>query len=54
MSDWDRVALFDRAETQGAKLLLSRQFLYAGVQSGKDPAIIIVEIVELLAALDEV
>ena len=27
VADWDRVASFHRAETQGAKLLLSRQVL---------------------------
>ena len=50
----DRVASFHRAETQGAKLLLSRQVLSARLQPGQDPAIVIGAIVELLPALDEV
>ena len=53
VAGWDRVASFDRAETQGAKLLLSRKVLSARLQPGKDPAIVIGEVVELLAALDE-
>ena len=53
-ADWGRVASFHCAETQGAKLLLSRKILSARLQPGKDPAIVIGEIVELLAALDEV
>ncbi|CAN0227654.1 unnamed protein product, partial [Ascophyllum nodosum] len=51
---WERVASFHRAETQEAKLLLSRKVLSARLQPGKDPAIVIGEIVELLAALAEV
>ena len=52
---WERVASFHRAETQGAKFLLGRKVLSARLQPGKDPAIVIGEIVELLlAALDEV
>ena len=51
---WDRVVSFHRAETQRAKLPLSRQVLIARPQPGKDPAIVIGEIVELLAALNEV
>ena len=43
----------NRAETQGAKLLLSTQVFSACLQPGKDPAIVIGEIMELLAALDE-
>ena len=54
MTGWDRVASFHRVETQGAKLLLSRQVLSARLQPDKDPTIVIGEIVELLAALDEV
>ena len=54
VASWYRVASFHRAETQGAKLLLSRKVLSARLQPGKDPAIVIGEIVELLAALDEV
>ena len=54
VASWDRVASFPCAETQGAKLLLSRQVLSARLQPRKDPAIIIGEIVELLAVLDEV
>ena len=54
VAGWDRVASFHRAETQGAKLLLSRQVLSARLHPGKDPVIVIGEIVELLAALDEV
>ena len=54
MAGWDRVAFFHQAETQGAKLLLSGQVLSDRLQPGKDPAIVIGEIVELLAALDEV
>ena len=54
MAGWERVTSFHRAETQGAKLLLSRKVLSARLQPGKDPAIVIGEIVELLAALDEV
>ena len=54
MAGWERVAYFDRAETQGAKLLLTRKVLSARRQPGKDPAIVIGEIVELLGALDEV
>ena len=50
----DRVASFHRAETQGAKLLLSRQVLSARLQPGKNFAIVIGEIVKLLAALEEV
>ena len=42
------------AETQVAKLLLSRKVLSARLQPGKDPAIVIKKIVELLGALDEV
>ena len=45
---------FHCAETQGAKLLRSRQIISARLQPGKDPAIVVGEIVELLAALDEV
>ena len=51
---WDRVVCFHRAETQRAKLPLSRQVLIARPQPGKDPAILISEIVELLAALNGV
>ena len=54
VAGWDRVASFHRAETQGAKLLLSRQVINARLQPGNDPAIVIGEIVELLSALDEV
>ena len=54
VAGWDRVASFHRAETQGAKLLLSRQVLGARLQPGKDHAIVIGEITELLAVLDEV
>ena len=54
VAGWERVAYFHRAETQGAKLLLTRKVLSARRQPGKDPAIVIGEIVELLAALDEV
>ena len=55
VAGWDSVAFFHRAETQGAKLLLSRKVLSARLQPGKDPAIVIGEIVELLATfLDEV
>ena len=54
VAGWDTVASFHRAETQGAKLLLSRQIFSARLQSGKDPVIISGQIVELLAALDEV
>ena len=54
VAGWERVASFRRAETQGAKLLFSRKVLSARLQPGKDPAIVIGEIVELLAALDEV
>ena len=54
VAGWDRVAYFHRAETQGAKVLLSRQVINARLQLGKDPAIVIGEIMELLAALDEV
>ena len=54
VAGWERVASFLRAESQGAKLLLSRKVLSARLQPGKDPAIVIGEIVELLAVLDEV
>ena len=54
MAGWERVASFHRSETQGAKLLLSRKVLSARLQPGKHPAIVISEIVELLAALDDV
>ena len=54
VAGWDRVASFYRAETQGAKLHLSRQVLSARLQPGKDPIIVIGAIVELFAALDEV
>ena len=54
MAGWDRVASFPRAETQEAKLPLSRQVLSARLRPGKDPAIVIGEIAELLAASDEV
>ena len=54
VAEWKRVASFHRAETQGAKLLLSRKVLRARLQPGKDPAIVIGEIVKLLAALDKV
>ena len=53
VAGWDRVASFYHAETQGAKLLLSRQALSPRLQPGKDPAIVIGEIVELLAAPEE-
>ena len=53
MAGWDRVASFHRAETQGGKLLLSRQVLSARLRPDKDPAIVIDEIVKLLAAVDE-
>ena len=54
VAGWDRVASFHRAETQRAKLLLSRQVLSARLQPGKAPTIAIDEVVELLAALGEV
>ena len=54
MAGWDRVTFFHRAETQGAKLFRSRKVLSARLQLGKDPAIVTNEIVELLAALNEV
>ena len=54
MAGWDRVACFHRAETQGVKLILSKQLLSARLQPGKDPATVIGKVVELLAALDEV
>ena len=54
MAGWDRVASFHRAETQGAKLLLTRHVLSARLQLGEDPTIVISEIAELLATLDEV
>ena len=54
VTGWDRVVSFHRAETQGAKLLFSGQVTCARLQPGKDPATVIGEIVELLAALDEV
>ena len=54
VAGWERAASFHRAETQGAKLLLSRKVLSARLQPGYNPAIVIGEIVELLAALDEV
>ena len=54
VAGWDRVASLHHAETQGAKLLLSRKVLSARLQPYKDPAIVIGEIVELRAALDEV
>ena len=54
VAGWERVASFHRTETQGAKLLLSRKVFSARLQPGKDPAIVIGEIVELLAVLDEV
>ena len=53
MAGWDRVASFHHAEAHGAKLLLSRQVFSAHLQPRKDPAIIIGEIVELLAALNK-
>ena len=55
VTGWDRVASFHYGEAQRAKLLLSRQHvLSARLQPGKDPTIIIGEIVELLDALNEV
>ena len=51
VAGWDRVASFHREETQGAELLLSRQVLSARLQPGKDPAIVIGEIMEPLVAL---
>ena len=54
VADWDRVASFHRAGTQRAKLLPSRQVLSVCLQPGKDPAIVLGKIVELLAAVDEV
>ena len=54
VAGWDRVASFHRTETRGAKALLSRQVLSARLQPGKDSAIIIGEIIELLAELNEV
>ena len=54
VAGWERVASFQRAETQGAKLLLSRKVLSTRLQPGEDPAIVIGEIVKLLAALDKV
>ena len=54
VTGWDRVTSFHRAETQEAKLLLSKQLLSARLQPDKNSAIVIGEIVELLAALDEV
>ena len=54
MAGWNKVTSFHRAETQGVKLLLSRHVLSARLQPGKDPSIVIGEIMELLAALDEV
>ena len=54
VAGWERGASFHRAETQGAKLLLSIKVLGSRLQPGKDPAIVIGEIVEVLAALDEV
>ena len=54
VAGWDRVASFHRVENKRAKLLLSEKVLSARLQPGKDPAIVVCEIVELLAALDEV
>ena len=54
MAGENRVASFHRPETQEANLLLSRQILSAWRQPGKDPAIVIGEIVNILAALEEV
>ena len=54
VAGWERIASFYRTETHGAKLLLSRQEPSPSLQTGKDPAIMIGEIVEVLAALDEV
>ena len=51
VAGWVRVASFHRAETQKENLLLSRQVFSARLQpSGNEPAIVIGEIVELLAA----
>ncbi|CAN0461897.1 unnamed protein product, partial [Ascophyllum nodosum] len=50
---WNRVASFHRAETQGARLLFSKHVFSARLQPSKDAAIVIDEIMELLAALDE-
>ena len=52
VAGWERVASFHRAETQRAKLLLSRKVRSTRLQPGKDPAIVIGVIAELLAALD--
>ena len=54
VAGWDRFASYHREETQLAKLLLSKKDLSARLQPGKDPAIVIGEIVELFAAVDEV
>ena len=54
VAGWERVASFHRAETQGAKLLLSKKVPSARLQPGEDPAIVIGEIVKLLAALNKV
>ena len=50
----DMVSSIDRAETPGAKLLLSRQVLNARLQPSKSLAIVIDVFVELLAAPKEV
>ena len=54
VAGWDRVASFHRAATHGAKILPGRQVLSTRLQSDNYPAIIIGEVGELLAALDEV
>ena len=48
VAGWEIVASFHPAETQGAKLLLSRKVLSARLQPGEDPAIVIGEIVDQL------
>ena len=54
VAGWDRVASFHRAATHGAKILPGRQVLSTRLQPDYYLAIVIGEVVELLAALDEV
>ena len=50
MTGRERVGSFHRVETQGAKLLLSRQVLSSRLQPNNEPAIVVGEVGKLLAA----
>ena len=55
VAGWERIATFHRTKTRGYKLFFLRRWLLSALlQPNKDLAIVIGEIIELLAALEEV